>query len=503
MTEGPLELIPAVSPPLPPQLARTHLIGIGGAGMSGVARIVLARGGGVSGSDAKDSRALLALRALGAKVTVGHAATNLDQLGADPTAIISTKAVHQTDPHNPELVEGVRRGIPVIHRSAALAALMTGYRVACITGTAGKTSTTSMLAVALRHCGADPSFLIGGDLTIPGSGAHHGSGDVFVAEADESDGTFLVYSPDLAVVTNVEADHLDHHGTVEAYTASFDAFVTRLAPDGLLITNADDPGSAALADRASAGGVRVRRYGRLATAAADARLLEYTPDGGRGVATVALTGPDGVSHRVELEVAVPGEHMASNAVAALLAGLELGAPLPGLLAGLAGFGGVRRRFELIGWAAGARVYDDYAHHPTKVAAALHGARQVVGEGRLLVAFQPHLYSRTRDFAAEFGTALALADVVLLLDVYGAREEPLPGVTGALIAQAVPLPADCVHYEPRWADVPARLAALVRPGDVVVTMGAGDVTMLGPELLAELERRGFERADFVARAAGQR
>jgi UDP-N-acetylmuramate--alanine ligase len=489
--------------PLPPQLARTHLIGIGGAGMSGVARIVLARGGGVSGSDAKDSRALLALRALGAQVTVGHAATNLDQLGADPTAIISTKAVHQTDPHNPELVEGVRRGIPVIHRSAALAALMTGYRVACITGTAGKTSTTSMLTVALRHCGADPSFLIGGDLTTPGSGAHHGSGDVFVAEADESDGTFLVYSPDLAVVTNVEADHLDHYGTVEAYTASFDAFVDRLAPGGLLIANADDPGSAALADRAAAGGARVHRYGRLATAAAGARLLEYTPDGGRGVATVALTGPDGVAHRVELEVAVPGEHMASNAVAALLAGLELGAPLPGLLAGLAGFGGVRRRFEFIGLAAGARVYDDYAHHPTKVAAALHGARQVVGEGRLLVAFQPHLYSRTRDFAAEFGTALALADVVLLLDVYGAREEPLPGVTGALIAQAVPLPADRVHYEPRWADVPARLAALVRPGDVVVTMGAGDVTMLGSELLAELERRCFERADFVARAAGQR
>jgi UDP-N-acetylmuramate--alanine ligase len=181
--------------------------------------------------------------------------------------------------------------------------------------------------------------------------------------------------------------------------------------------------------------------------------------------------------------------MASNAVAALLAGLELGASLPGLLAGLAAFGGVRRRFELIGQVAGARVYDDYAHHPTKVAAALRGARQVVGPGRLLVAFQPHLYSRTRDFAAEFGTALALADVVLLLDVYGAREHPLPGVTAALIAQAVPLPADCVFYEPCWVDVPGRLADLVRPGDVVVTMGAGDVTMLGPRLLAELARRG--------------
>jgi UDP-N-acetylmuramate--alanine ligase len=464
------------------------VIGIGGAGMSGVARIVLARGGAVSGSDAKDSPALLALRALGAKVAVGHAAANLDQLGADLTAIISTKAVHQTDPHNPELVEGARRGIPVIHRSAALAALMTGYRVACITGTAGKTSTTSMLTVALQHCGGDPSFLIGGDLTVAGSGAHHGSGDSFVAEADESDGTFLAYSPDVAVVTNIEADHLDHHGTVEAYTACFDAFVARLAPEGVLIANADDPGSAALAARAAAGGLRVRRYGRLAAAVADARLLSYLPDGGRGVAAVALTGPDEVAHRVQLEVAVPGEHMAGNAVAALLAGLELGAPLPGLLAGLAGFGGVRRRFEYIGQAAGARVYDDYAHHPTKVAAALRGARQVVGKGRLLVAFQPHLYSRTRDFAAEFGAALALADVVLLLDVYGAREEPLPGVTGALIAQAVSLPADCVHYERCSVEAPRRLADLVHPGDVVVTMGAGDVTLLGPELLAELERR---------------
>ncbi|MGH3718959.1 MAG: UDP-N-acetylmuramate--L-alanine ligase [Pseudonocardiaceae bacterium] len=481
-------MTPGAPPALPLWLARTHLIGIGGAGMSGVARIVLARGGAVSGSDAKDSPALLALRGCGATVAVGHAAANLDQLGADPTVIISTKAVHQTDPGNPELLEAARRGIPVIHRSTALAALMTGYRVVCITGTAGKTSTTAMLTVALRHCGADPSFLIGGDLTTSGSGAHHGSGEVFVAEADESDGTFLAYSPDVAVVTNVEAEHLDHHGTVEAYTAGFDAFVARLSPAGVLIANADDPGSAALADRAAADGVRVRRYGRRATAAADARLLEYTPDGGRGVAAVTLTGPDRVAHQVALTVAMPGEHMVSNAVAALLAGLELGAPLPGLLAGLAGFGGVRRRFEFTGQAAGARVYDDYAHHPTKVTAALRGARQVVGQGRLVVAFQPHLYSRTRDFAAEFAAALALADVVLVLDVYGAREEPLPGVTGELIAHAVPLPADCVYYEPRWAEVPARLADLVRPGDVVVTMGAGDVTALGPKLLAELERR---------------
>jgi UDP-N-acetylmuramate--alanine ligase len=488
-------------PALPPQLARTHLIGIGGAGMSGVARLVLARGGAVSGSDAKDSPALDALRALGAKVAIGHAAAHLDQLRADPTAIISTKAVHQTDPHNPELVEGARRGIPVIHRSQALAALMTGYRVACITGTAGKTSTTSMLTIAVQRCGADPSFLIGGELAATGSGAHHGGGDIFIAEADESDGTFLAYSPDVAVVTNVEADHLDHHGTTEAYTATFDAFVGRLRPGGVLIANADDPGSSALADRAAAGAVRVRRYGSRATAAAGAQLLAYTPDGGHGVATVALTDPAGSAHRIQLNVALPGEHMASNAVAALLAGLELGLPLPGLLAGLASFDGVRRRFEFRGQVAGIRIYDDYAHHPTKVAAALRGAHQLVGQGRLVVAFQPHLYTRTRDFAADFGAALALADVVLLLDVYGAREDPLPGVTGALIAQAVPLPAGCVHYERCWTDVPARLADLVRPGDLVITMGAGDVTALGPRLLAELERRWSSAASCTAHTAG--
>ncbi|HYZ36468.1 MAG TPA: UDP-N-acetylmuramate--L-alanine ligase [Pseudonocardiaceae bacterium] len=492
----------ATGPPaLPLPLARPHLIGVGGAGMSGVARIVLARGGAVSGSDAKDSAALRVLRELGAKVAVGHAAANLDQLGADPTAVISTKAVHQSDPHNPELVEAARRGIPVIHRSVALAALMSGYRVACITGTAGKTSTTSMLAVALRSCGADPSYLIGGELADSGSGAHHGSGKIFVAEADESDGTFLAYSPDVAVVTNVEADHLDHHGTVEAYTATFDAFVARIRPGGVLIANADDPGSAALADRAAARGIRVRRYGASAAAgdgaAADAKLLSYTPDGGRGHATVALTEPAGAARQVQLDIALPGPHMAANAVAALLAGLELGLPLPGLVAGLAGFRGVRRRFELRGQVAGTRIYDDYAHHPTKVAAALRGARQVVGQGRLLVAFQPHLYSRTRDFAVAFGAALALADVVLLLDVYPAREDPIPGVTGALVAQAVPLPAGCVHYEPCWAAVPARLAELVRPGDVVITMGAGDVTALGPQLIAELERRWCTTAGVAA------
>ena len=473
-----------VVPELPPLLSRVHFIGAGGAAMSGIARILLARGALVSGSDAKDSRALLALRALGAEVTVGHDALNLDLLAGGPTALVTTKAVHQANPDNPELLEAAARGVPVLHRSAVLAELMADHRAACVSGSAGKTSTTSMLVVALQSCGTDPSFMIGGDLLASGSSAHHGHGDVFVAEADESDGSFLAYSPAVAVVTNVEPDHLDHHGTAAAYVAVFDAFAGRIEPGGALVVCADDPGAAALGDRAVAAGVRVRRYGRTATGPDDVTVVDYVAVASTGRLTLSVDGG-----RHELVLGVAGEHQALNACAALLAGLDLGAPLDGLLRGLAGFTGVRRRFELRGQVSGVRVYDDYAHAPTKVEAQLRAARPVLGErGRLIVAFQPHLYSRTRDFAAEFGAALSLADEVVVLDVYGAREEPEPGVTGALVADRVDLPAGHVHYEPSWVRVPELLADLAAPGDLVITMGAGDVTVLGPEVLAELERR---------------
>jgi len=466
-------------------LQRVHLIGIGGAGMSGIARILLARGAEVSGSDLRESRAVLALRALGARVAVGHDAANLDLLGGPPTVVVSS-AIRAA---NPELAGARAGGLDVLHRSQALAALMAGRRAACVAGTHGKTSTTSMLTVALQHCGLDPSFAIGGDLTEAGSGAHHGGGDVFVAEADESDGSFLAFTPAVAVVTNVEADHLDHHGTEDAYVAVFDSFVSRIEPGGALIAGTDDPGAAALADRAAAAGVRVRRYGAAASGASgasgrdDARIVSYPPSDRGGHAVVSIGGST-----VDVRVAVPGEHMARNAVAALLAGVELGGELPCLLDGLAAFGGVRRRFEFKGNAGGVRVYDDYAHHPTEVEATLLAARPVAGGGRLVVAFQPHLYSRTRLFAAGFGRALGLADEVVVLDVYGAREDPEPGVSGALVADAVSLPRSTVHYEPTWSEVPARLADLARPGDLVLTMGAGDITVLAGELVAELDRR---------------
>ncbi|GAB3274845.1 UDP-N-acetylmuramate--L-alanine ligase [Parasphingorhabdus pacifica] len=466
-------------------LARVHLVGIGGAGMSGIARILLARGKQVSGSDARDSRTVLALRAQGAEIALGHQAENLDQFSTDPTAIVVSTAIRSD---NPELVEAERRGVRVLRRAEALAVLMADHRVACVAGTHGKTSTTSMLTVAMQHCRLDPSFAIGGDLNDSGANAHHGEGGTFIAEADESDGSFLVFAPSVAVVTNVEPDHLDHHGTADAYTAVFDDFVRRIEPGGVLIASSDDEGSAALADQAEAAGVRVRRYGHSAVGPGDARIVGYRPEDGSGVATVELTDEDGSSNRLDVYVSVPGEHMAGNAVAALLAGIELGAPLDGLLEGLAAFGGVRRRFEFKGHSGGVRVYDDYAHHPTEVEAQLRAARPVVrGNGRLIVVFQPHLFSRTAAFSVEFATALGLADEVVVLDVYGAREDPQPGVTGALIADEIPLPTERVHYVPSLTEAAPAVVGLAGPGDLVLTMGAGDVTMLGSEILAEIDR----------------
>ena len=452
-----------------------HFIGIGGAGMSGIARILLARGERVTGSDARESAAVLALRALGAEVHVGHDPAHLPE---PPATVVVSTAIRES---NPELAAARERGLTVEHRSTALAALTRGRRLAAVTGTAGKTSTTSMLTVALQHCGLDPSFAIGGDLATSGSGAHEGTGDIFVAEADESDASFLAYSPEVAIVTNIEADHLDHYGSPAAYVAAFDEFLGRITPGGTLVTCVDDPGAAALADTARGRGIRVRTYGRAE--GADARLVAFRPDGVRRPhRRCPSTGPS-----TGCGCPSPASTWRSTRWPRCWPGVALGAPPEGLLEGLAGFDGVRRRFEFRGRAAGVAVYDDYAHHPTKVAAQLRAARDVAGAGRVVVAFQPHLYSRTREFAREFGAALGLADEVVVLDVYGAREDPEPGVSGALVAENVPLSPEHVRFVPRWAEVPAVVAGMARSGDLVITMGAGDVTVLAPEILLELSR----------------
>lgn len=488
---------------LPPELQRVHMVGIGGAGMSGIARILLDRGGLVSGSDAKESRGIHALRARGAQITIGHDAASLDLLPGGATAVITTHAAIPKT--NPELVEARRRGIPVILRPAVLAKLMNGRTTLMVTGTHGKTTTTSMLIVALQHCGRDPSFAVGGEMGEAGTNAHHGSGDCFVAEADESDGSLLEYTPNVAVVTNIETDHLDFYGSADAYVGVFDSFVDRLAPGGALVVCVDDPGAAALARRTAELGIRVLRYGSGASLSGEplaATLLSWQQQGTEAVAQIQLAPDlDPEQHPRVMRLSVPGRHMALNAMGALLAALEIGAPADAVLDGLAGFEGVRRRFELVGTAGNGqpvRVFDDYAHHPTEIVATLAAVRTLLeqsGDGRSIAVFQPHLYSRTKAFAEEFGHALDAADEMFVLDVYGAREQPLAGVSGASVAEHVSVP---VRYLPNFSAAAEQVAAVAGPGDVIVTMGAGDVTLLGPEIVTALRVRANRGAPGALR-----
>ena len=481
---------------LPAQLARVHMVGIGGAGMSGLARILLARGGQVSGSDARDSRGVLALRTRGAEVRIGHSPDALDLLDGGPTVVVTTRAAVPDD--NPELVEARRRGIPIVYRPEVLALLMEGHRTVLISGTHGKTSTTSMSVVALQHCGADPSFAIGGELNESGTNAHHGSGGTFVAEADESDGSLLLYTPDIVVITNIEADHLDFFGSADAYVQVFDDFVGLIRPGGALIVCLDDPGAAALAERQRDAlidrGVAVLGYGSdqridVEGVPVVAELLDDSPHGAGSSTTVRLTAPLVEEPRTRsVEVKLPGRHMALNALGALIACTRTGQTVDAVAEGIESFGGVHRRFELRGRVSEVDVYDDYAHHPTEVRAVLSAARSVVaaGSGRVIAVFQPHLYSRTAEFATEFARALDLADEVIVADVYGAREQPQPGVTGRLISDAV---TSSVAFVPDASEIATAVASRARRGDLVLTIGAGDITMQAPAILAALEAVG--------------
>jgi UDP-N-acetylmuramate--alanine ligase len=467
----PTEPVPAI------RLGRVHFTGIGGAGMSGIARIMLARGASVSGSDSMPSAMLDALRAQGARVQVGHAAANLGDLGPGDTLVVSSAI--RAD--NPELAEATRRGMRVMHRAAALASVMAGRRVIAVAGTHGKTTTTSMLTTVLRDCGAEPGYVIGGILNETGLGAEDGAGMDFVAEADESDGSFLLLSPDVAIITNVEADHLDNYGSLAEIEAAFATFGSRVS--SLVLTCADDPGAEAVAARLDP--QRVRRYGE--SRHAGYRLGDVRSQGlGVSFSVSADHSPFGEIF-AQMTVHVPGRHNALNATAAFAAAVELGFAPPRVTAALAGYRGARRRMELKGEADGVRVFDSYAHHPTELAADLRAARDISTDtGRVIAIFQPHLYSRTRIFAADFGAALSLADEVVVLDVYAAREDPEPGVTGALVAAAVP--GGRALFLPDRTQVAPVIAKIAEPGDVVLTMGAGDVTALGPQLVEALGMR---------------
>jgi UDP-N-acetylmuramate--alanine ligase len=474
-------LVTPVDPVPADQLGAVHFVGIGGAGMSGIARIMLSRGIAVSGSDSAPSGLLDELAAAGARVAVGHAAENL---GAADTVVVSTAI--RSD--NPELVAAQQRGLRVLHRAAALASLMLGRHQIAVAGTHGKTTTTSMISTVLLHSGAEPSYVIGGILAETGLGAADGPGRHFVIEADESDGSFLMFAPDAAVVTSVEADHLDNYGTLAAVEAAFAAFAGRIADGGLLLASADGAAARALAEAIPPGATALT-YGTAADA--DYRVTAVEAHGmhtrlmvtGGPRTAVAGAGP------VHLEIAVPGRHNALNAAAAFGLTVQLGVPVADAVTGLAAYRGAHRRLELKGEADGVRVIDSYAHHPTELAVDLAAARDIAGgagsAGRVIAVFQPHLFSRTRIFAAEFGAVLGQADEVLVLDVYAAREDPEPGVTGQLVADAVPGGA---VFLPDSAAVPAAVAGLAKPGDLVLTMGAGDVTTLGPQIVAALRER---------------
>lgn len=460
-------------------LGRVHFVGIGGAALSGLARIMVARGIAVSGSDQADSSMLRSLLTLGVSCWVGHDAHHVE--GAD-TVVVST-AVRED---NAEVVRARELRLRLWPRSAAVQSVMIGRRSVVVTGTHGKTTTTSMLATALLATGADPSYAMGSTLNASGLNAAAGSGDIFVAEGDESDGAILTYTPVGAVVTNVDVDHLDYFGSAAAYAAVFDEFLARIQPAGFLVSCVDDPGAARLVDQARQRDLTVVRAGLGSTCDVQAVDLRFD-DGGSSFAVLQADALLGV-----VELQVPGRHYVVDAVAALAAGLQLGFDFAPLAAGLESFLGSGRRMEAKGTIDGVRVYDSYAHHPVEIAADLEAAREIVGAGRLVVCFQPHLYSRTKAFASQLGEALGAADEVVVMDVYASREDTDRSVSGATVADAVSLPAASVVFLPEWSAAAPEVARRALPGDVVLTLGAGDVTRVAALVVELLDARQRER-----------
>lgn len=448
---------------------RVHFIGIGGAGMSGLARIALSHGISVSGSDAKDSSVVIALSALGAVVSTTHSADNVD--GSD--LVVYSNAISES---NPERIRAQQLKLPILTRAAALAVLMSDSKSIAVAGTHGKTTSSSMLAVALQACGADPSFAIGGTITASGSNAHRGTGEIFVAEADESDGSFIEYHPFAAIVTNVEHDHVDFFATPESVAQAFRDFAATIQKGGFLTYCADDAGAVALSERVKS--IELVSYG--VSEVADLRIdqIELLTLGSRAR---AIWKGKSVGH---IELQVPGQHNLLNAAGVLATALKLGFPVAELLTGLATFRGTGRRFELKGTVHGVRVIDDYGHHPTEIHVTLEAARRYADEGRLIVIFQPHRYSRTKAFASKFATELDLADRAIVLEVYAASEKPIDGVSSKLITSMMRKG----EYIPNFVEVTDSVIADAQPGDVIVTLGAGDVSSLAPIIVEGLSRR---------------
>jgi UDP-N-acetylmuramate--alanine ligase len=451
---------------VPDELGAVHFIGIGGSGMSGIARILIGMGHSVSGSDLRDSSNVAALRELGAKIYIGHDQSNL----GNPDTVVVTSALWPT---NPEYLLAKEKGIPVIHRSQALAKLASSKRLIAVAGAHGKTTSTGMVITALMAMGQDPSFVNGGVINSIGQSSESGSGELFVIEADESDGSFLLYDTAISLITNVDPDHLDHYGSIEAFHKVFADFANKSKE--LVVISSDDKGAKEVAKLISRPmvtfGEALDATVRVQNIKQDARV------------SFELVYKDEV---LSATLILAGRHNALNAAGAVATLVGLGFDFEESLREVAKFEGTERRFELHGQERGVSVYDDFAHHPTEVEAALNGARAVVGAGKLITVFQPHLYSRTRLFAKEFAEVLAKSDEVILLDIYAAREDPEPGVTGELILNNFSDPAR-IHYAPNWDDASAMAASLAGSGDFIVTMGCGDVYRMVPQLLQALKK----------------
>jgi len=451
---------------------KIHFVGIGGAGMSGIARIMLSQGLSISGSDVKDSSITQVLANLGAKIFIGHDAKNVSNVDL----LITSGAIAEK---NPELVAAKERGLEILTRAQALAFLMEGKRSIAVAGTHGKTTTTAMLTVALQSAGLDPSFAIGGLINSSGVNAHLGSGDIFVAEADESDGSFTAYHPLGAIITNLELDHVDHFASLEDLYAVFVEFINTIQSGGFVVACGDDPGVKELLRRVDRDDLSIITYG---AEEADFQLSRIQLEPSSSLARLSKNG----KILPELHLTVPGLHNLFNATAALAAGERLGTGVPELLRGLETFSGSRRRFEHKGKVNGIEVIDDYGHHPTEIRVTLETAKAYAAPGRVLVIFQPHRFSRTQAFAPEFARSLELADQAFVLEVYPASETPIPGVTSQLITRSSN--TGSVFYQPSMLGVVQEILEVAKPGDVIMTLGAGDVNSLAPVLVQALEER---------------
>jgi len=466
-------ITPDLSVPIPEHIDAVHFIGIGGSGISGIARMFLAAGARVSGSDRAESQNTRDLAAAGAVVSIGHDAANL----GDVDAVVYTGAIW---PENPEYLAAAERGIPRLHRSQALHYLIGGRRLVSVAGAHGKTTSTGMIVTALAGVGADPSYVNGGVIQSYGVSSRTGTDDLFVIEADESDKTFLLYDTSIALITNVDADHLENYGgSHEAFDDAFVTFAERASE--AVVISADDAGALRVGARISHRNVVT--FGEAETA--DVRVVDITS---QGPVSFSLVHGD---ERVDVRLGVPGRHNAINAAGAAVVLMQLGYPLADAAHAVESFGGTVRRFELHGVERGVSVFDDYAHHPTEVEACLEAARTVVGEGRIIALHQPHTYSRTQRMHAEFAEVLErLADHTVVLDVYGAREDPVPGVTGALVSDDFADEAN-VRFVADWQAAADYTASVARDGDYIVTLGCGDVYRIIPQVLEALRGSGGE------------